>query len=152
MAEFEIAGVRYKSEKLPAMKQFHLQRRLATLLPPLAPILVSVVRQQQAEKKRDALSTLEALAPLSQPFFEALAAMADADAEYVISLCLSKVMRNTEGNVWASVWNEPTKMPMFADLNDIGLILQIVLEVIKDNLGPFIGGILTNLNPPAAAE
>ena len=138
--DFEVGGHQYRAERLSAIKQLHLSRRIGPLLPPLAPLFVQVAR---ASANGNVMGNLDALAPLAQPFMDSLASMSDADVEYVIALSLSTVKRRT-GDTWASVWNEKANLPMFTDLNDIGTLMPIVAQVIKENLGPFIAGILTD--------
>ena len=146
MLEFEVNGVQYRATKLSAMQQLHLTRRIAPLVPPLMPLFMKVARASQADGIE---KNIDAIAALAGPLADGLAGMGDEQAEYVINTCLSVVKRHHDQN-WAAVWNPTAKLPMFPDLNDIYTLLPIVMQVIRDNLGPFIQGILTGATPPEA--
>jgi len=153
MIEFEQNGQKYKAEKLPAMQQFHVSRKVGPLVPPLVPIFLEVARSgileiQTPAEEGEGKKTLEVpklnldrLAMLFQPFMDGLAAMKDEDAEYVLATCLLTVRRRV-GDAWQPVWNARAKMPMFDDLNDVGQLWPIAMHVLKDSLGPFINGLL----------
>ena len=138
MLEFEIGGNQYRAEKLSAFQQLHLSRRVAPLIPPLVPVFMRL-----AKGKGEVSAIMDQVAGLMSPFAEGLSAMPDEAAEYVVSTCLSVVKRR-QGDNWASVWSTQAKAAMFADLNDMGAILPIVIRVIQDSLGPFIQGLLTS--------
>ena len=141
MIEFEHNGQQYKAEKLTAFQQFHISRRIAPLVPPLAPILLAMTRGQGIISN----------AQLLQPFADGLGSMKDEDAEYVLATCLVVVKRRV-GDAWQPVWNSRAKMAMFEDLNDLGQLFPIALRVLQDSLAPFIKGILSTSNeqgPPA---
>jgi hypothetical protein len=154
MFEFVHNGNTYRAGKLTAFQQLHVSRRIAPLLPPLIPIFLQLARANKAKAEEGVEPTapkvdLDTLASLFQPFTDSLALMKDADAEYVISTCLSVVQRSTTSTTWIGVWNDRGKVAMFDDLNqNVGDLWMLVLQVLKDSLGPFIQGILTN--PPAA--
>ncbi|MEL6237009.1 MAG: phage tail assembly chaperone [Pseudomonadota bacterium] len=136
--EFEIAGHRYRAEKLDAFKQLHVSRKIAPIIPKLLPMFLKFSERGDAVKD-DLAGMAEAFEPLAQ----ALADMSDVDCEYVFSACLGVVSRNQQNN-WASVWNGSL---MFDDI-DIGVMVQIASKVIWDSLGPFIQGLIAN---PAAS-
>lgn len=127
------------------MKQLHLSRRIGPLIPPLAPLFINAMKAMRSDA--GIIGSLDMLAPLAQPFMDSLASMSDEDVEYVISLSLSTVKR-ARGNIWTPVWNEGAKRAMFEELNDIVALMPIVMYVIKDNLGPFIEGVLTRSSDP----
>ncbi|MGF6837066.1 hypothetical protein QF001_000933 [Paraburkholderia youngii] len=133
--EFEVAGQRYRAEKLDAFKQLHVSRKIAPIVPKLLPMFLKFAEQGDS-MKADLAGMAEAFEPLAQ----ALADMPDADCEYVFNACLAVVARNQGGN-WASVWSGGSLM--FDDI-DIGAMVQIASKVIWDSLGPFIQGLLAN--------
>ncbi|WP_264163203.1 phage tail assembly chaperone [Burkholderia sp. AU32262] len=101
------------------------------------------------ERSRDLLSMVDAIAPVLQPFADALAGLKDEDAEYVFGTCLSVVER-WQGGSWAKVWNLAHKTSMFDDIG-IDVMLPLVVRVVVANLGPFISGLLTSqASSPAA--
>ncbi|OXJ20254.1 phage tail assembly chaperone [Burkholderia sp. AU6039] len=103
----------------------------------------------EAERSRELLSLVDAIAPVLQPFADALAGLKDEDAEYVFGTCLSVVER-WQGPGWAKVWNTAHKTSMFDDIG-IDVMLPLVVRVVVANLGPFISGLLTSqASSPAA--
>ncbi|SAK20109.1 putative bacteriophage protein [Burkholderia multivorans] len=102
-----------------------------------------------ADKSRELLSMVDAIAPVLQPFADALAGLKDEDAEYVFGTCLSVVER-WQGAGWAKVWNITHKTSMFDDIG-IDVMLPLVVRVVVANLGSFISGLLTSqASSPAA--
>ncbi|KVE41706.1 phage tail assembly chaperone [Burkholderia sp. BDU5] len=102
-----------------------------------------------ADQSRDLLSLVDAVAPVLQPFADALAGLKDEDAEYVFGTCLSVVER-CQGAGWAKVWSVVHKTAMFDDIG-IDVMLPLVVRVVVANLGPFISGLLTSqASSPAA--
>ncbi|VWC81381.1 putative bacteriophage protein [Burkholderia contaminans] len=103
----------------------------------------------ESDRSRDLLSMVEAIAPVLQPFADALAGLKDEDAEYVFGTCLSVVER-WQGPGWAKVWSLAHKTSMFDDIG-IDVMLPLVVRVVVANLGPFISGLLTSqASSPAA--
>lgn len=138
--EFDIDGKQYRANRLDAFKQFHVSRKIAPIVPKLIPIFV------QLKDGGGLTEDLAGLAEVVAPFADALAAMKDDDAEYIIATCLSVVLRQ-QGTTWAPVWSVNGRVVMFEDI-DMGVMLPIIVRVIRDNLGNFISGLLSN---PAAA-
>ena len=133
--EFEHASVTYRIGPMPAMKQFHVSRRIAAIIPSLVPLFL-----QMSKKDGNILDlfTRDAL----QPFADALADMKDADFEYVVSASLSVVQRyQPEFSKWTPVWTTAASAPMFDDLG-LDALLPLTVRVIQVVLGPFIRGLL----------
>ncbi|MBY4832575.1 phage tail assembly chaperone [Burkholderia dolosa] len=101
-----------------------------------------------ADRSRELLSLVDAVAPVLQPFADALAGLKDEDAEYVFGTCLSVVER-WQGAGWAKVWSPVHKTAMFDDIG-IDVMLPLVVRVVVANLGPFISGLLTSQASPSA--
>ncbi|MDR9089503.1 phage tail assembly chaperone [Burkholderia multivorans] len=103
----------------------------------------------ERDRSRELLSLVDAIAPVLQPFADALAGLKDEDAEYVFGTCLSVVER-WQGAGWAKVWSVAHKTSMFDDIG-IDVMLPLVVRVVVANLGPFISGLLTSqASSPAA--
>ncbi len=134
---FRHDGQDYIAERLSAMQQLHVSRRIAPLIPPLIPVFMALA------EKGELMDRISDCAALAQPFADALASMPDDSAEFVISTCMSVVKRKN-GEIYAPVWNSTAKLPMFSELNDMSVLLPIVVRVIQDNLGRFIEGLLTS--------
>lgn len=123
MAEFEINGIKYRSTAMDAMRQFNVVRRLA-------PILDSV-KSMLDMKLEDGLGIIA----------QAISKISDADAEYVISSCMSVVTREQAGGTgWAKVWSIEAQKPMFTDI-DMAVMLRIVFVVVGEAIIPFFGAL-----------
>lgn len=131
--EFDIGGVEYRADQLDAFKQLHVSRKIAPVVPKLIPVFVLL--QQSAHDDLAALGTAAA------PFAEALAALPEADVDYVVKTCLGAVKRQ-QGGAWSPMMAGGALM--FADL-DLGEMLPIVVRVLRENLGNFIQGLLANV-------
>ncbi|HEJ2444113.1 phage tail assembly chaperone [Burkholderia multivorans] len=146
--EIELNGTRYAIGKLSAMQQFHVSRRIAPIIPPMIPVLLQFYDEMDktavtpADEKQDVLTLVNSIAPVLQPFADALAGLKDEDAEYVFGTCLSVVER-WQGAGWAKVWNAVHKTSMFDDIG-IDVMLPLVVRVVVANLGSFISGLLTS--------
>lgn len=138
MTELELQGKTYRVNKLDAFKQLHVSRRIAPIVPTLIPVFMEIAAGGESG---DLFSNTEKLAESLQPFAEAIADMDDAKAEYVIGTCLSVVQRQN-GQGWTNVWNVQANCSMFDDM-DMSVMLPLVIQVIKDNLGSFMNGLLT---------
>jgi hypothetical protein len=134
MVEFELGGQTYRAGKLSAFKQFHVSRRIAPIIPTLIPVFVKIA------KDGGATEDLNGLAEVMTPFADGIANMTDETSEYVLSTCLSVIQRK-HANGWASVWNVQGNSCMFDDM-DLGVLIQLVVRVVQDSLGPFISGLL----------
>lgn len=137
MTQFECGGQVYRAGKLNAFTQFHVSRRIAPIIPTLIPVFLKLSREGSLQ------DDLAGLAEVLQPFTDGIASMSDESSEYVIASCLSVVQRQTGNNTWASVWNQQGKTCMFDDM-DLGVMIQVMMRVIQDSLGPFITGLLTS--------
>ena len=143
MIEFEVSGHRFRAEKLNVLKQGHLSRKLAPLLPPLAPIVERAV----ADKDLLNAKVFEYLV-MAQPFADALSMMKDEDFEDVLNLTLGSVQVQTAEATWMPLWVKSTGLTMLEDLNSIGKLLPVVIKVVVYNLGDFMDGLLTRRLEP----
>lgn len=135
--EFDINGVQYRADRLDAFKQLHVSRKIAPMVPKLIPVFVTLQNNVDGD--------MAALVTAAGPLSEALAAMPEADVDYVVKTCLAAVKRNQNG-AWSPMVVNGTLM-----FSDFGLdaMLPVVARVLRENLGNFIQGLLAN--PPAAA-
>lgn len=139
--ETQLNGQTYRIGRLNAFQQLHVSRKVGPLLPRLVPAFLAVAQDA------DAFGKPEQLAQMAAPFLDALAEMDDASIEYVAATCLSVVHRQ-QGASWGPVWNKQANCLMFDDV-DLGTLLPLVVQVITENLGPFISGLLTGQLTPA---
>jgi hypothetical protein len=123
VAEFEVAGKQYRSAKMNAFQQFHVARKLGPIFAKLGP---NAIRTDPDASLIDML----------EPVVDALAAMPEEDCNYILFRCLAVVQRGDAGR-WTPIWNENAKRLMFEDI-DMSEMIQICMQVLGDNLGPFI--------------
>lgn len=138
MTEFTIGEHTYRAGKLGAFKQLHLSRKVAPIIPTLIPVFVKLSASQGGNPLS---GDLAGMAELLGPFAEGLASMPDEAAEYVLGTCLAVVQRK-QGATWAPVWSERNSVCMFDDM-DLGAMIQIAVQVLRDSLGPFLQGLLS---------
>jgi hypothetical protein len=132
--ETNIDGKNYRVDKLPAIPQLHVARKIAPLIPPaIGPFLAINGMKGGIDKN------LPNIMSELQPFADALATLPDADAEFVLSTCLG-VVRRQNGDQWVPIWRNG--QTMFEDM-DLGVMLRLTVRVIIDSLGPFIRGVVT---------
>lgn len=151
MAELEIGGNTYRINSMPAMTQFHVMRKLGPVLPGIVPVLAqaaAALPQADGQEDGGAMTTVDgvaAIAMAARPLLDGLAAMADADAEYVINHCLSAVMRrDSGGKSWSAVSRDG--VTMFDDI-DLMTSMQIVWAVLRENYTGFFRAASTALAP-----
>lgn len=154
--DIEVRGTKYRVGKLSAMKQLHVSRKIAPLVPTLLPIMLELATskggtQDHAADATDTGSGLLSRPQLLQPFADGLANLPDEHADYVIGECLAVVQR-FQGNAWFSIWAAAAKQPTYDDI-DLSVMIELSVKVIADSLGPFIAGWLTSpeSHPPATA-
>lgn len=134
MSQFEINGVSYQARRIPAMQQMNLSARLL-------PVVSSLIALRgDAEKTEDGEAVVK-FEQLAAPIANAIAAMSDADREFIISTCLSVVQRKKAGDTgYISIWNAAAKAPQFDDIDMLTMIM-IAWNVIAADLGPFMSAL-----------
>ena len=141
MKEVEVFDHTYRIGRLDAMKQLHVQRRLA---PILAGLGASAFKLFNAGKEQvDQSEALTAFAPV----LEALAAMKDDEVEYVIYTCLAVVERK-DGDRWVKLLTG--RQFQYQDLT-MQAMMRLTTEVVEENLGGFFGQLLGGATPPPAS-
>lgn len=151
MTELEIGGNAYRINSMSAMTQFHVMRKLGPVLPGIVPVLAqaaAALPQADGQEDGGAMTTVDgvaAIAMAARPLLDGLAAMADADAEYVINHCLSAVMRrDSGGKSWSAVSRDG--VTMFDDI-DLMASMQLVWAVLRENYTSFFRAASTALAP-----
>ncbi|WP_448952130.1 phage tail assembly chaperone [Labrys neptuniae] len=122
MNEFEVAGVKYRCSKMPALTQFNVLRRAG-------PALASA--REFLEVRRNGGDIAAALTPA----MKAVGALSDEDTAYIFGECLSTCQR-AHGKTWAPVWSKPAGRALFDDI-DLPVMLQLVASVFSENYGSF---------------
>ncbi len=151
MTELEIGGNAYRINSMSAMTQFHVMRKLGPVLPGIVPVLAqaaAALPQADGQEDGGAMTTVDgvaAIAMAARPLLDGLAAMADADAEYVINHCLSAVMRrDAGGKSWSAVSRDG--VTMFDDI-DLMASMHLVWAVLRENYTGFFRAASTALAP-----
>lgn len=132
--KIDINGQTYVIEKLPALAQFHVTRRLA---PILATMGISVQSLSAGSKM-----AIDDFLPVMGPVSEVIAHMSDDEVNYIIFTCLNVVSRQ-QGDKFARISAPNVQTLMFADI-DMGIMLRLTVEVVKDSLGNFMQGLTDN--------
>ncbi|WAL80955.1 hypothetical protein OYT13_13830 [Pandoraea sp. XJJ-1] len=160
-ADIEIRGIKYRVGKLSAMKQLHVSRKIAPLMPAILPIMLKLAGTKKdatdaaglddGGKRAGLLDDIATLPQVLQPFADGLANLPDEHADYVIGECLAVVQR-FQGNAWFSIWASAAKQPTYDDI-DLAVMIELSIKVIVDSLGPFIAGWLISpaSHPPTTA-
>lgn len=129
IAEFEVLDYTYRAGRIDAMTQFHITRRLATVLASFKDV---------AKLAGDGASIgIDALEPVAV----ALGRLPDEDVEYIIGKALAVVSRRKGNDTgWAQIWNSAAKRPMFDDI-EMPQMLMITMHVVQATLSPFLPGL-----------
>lgn len=143
MSILEVAGKRYRTAKLPAIQQFHIGRRLA---PILAAMGNEAGRLMQSRAPEDEVERYDGLAALLPVIAAVLSKMSDEETNYVIYGCLVAVEREEAPERWQKV--TAANQLMFEDI-DMGMMLRLVVEVIRENLGSFLMGLGAEVSSPS---
>lgn len=137
--DFEIGSKKFKLNKLNALKQFHIARRvtpiLADLLPYLKDFKLALTVTSESEK-------LEQFAKIATPFMNGISKLSNADSELVLIGLLSCVeVQQSSGN-WARIAND--EMIMIQDL-DLPVLLQAAGRGFIYNMKGFFDGLPAQL-------
>jgi hypothetical protein len=132
MNELTINGLDYKFDKIPALAQFHIVRRLA---PIIGELLGAIDPKKFKEGSGlDQSEMVKALVPITT----ALAKLTDEDANYILFGLLKAVTRKQVGGGWAKVVTG--EVLMFDDI-DMKVMIQLAVKVFMVNLGGFINAL-----------
>lgn len=131
----------YQIDKLDAMKQFHLVRRLGPVLVVAGVTLDMLHRGMKIE--------LGDIVAMAGPVMEIMSKMPDDEAEYLVFLCLG-VVKIKQANGWAPMTTPDGKKLMFGNL-EMPEMLRVVIEVLKDNLGNFLTGLRGELTSQSSS-
>lgn len=145
MKEITLAGNVYRIGKMGTFDQFHLTRKLAPIVPKLAPALIAYSKSSSAKSD----DGIEGLVGAFAPFADMLASMSKEDSEFILVAGLSVVQR-MDGAGWVNAWNTAANVPQFQDIG-LDVMLPLVVAAIRENLGNFIQGLLSSVPLTQAA-
>ena len=131
---FEISGKKFKLNKISAMVQFHVVRRIGPLLADLMSVMGRI-----AKKNVDGMTEEEKLqefASIAAPIMNGLSRLSDADSEYVLYRLLAAVeVHQAQFNVWSKVAS-PENGLMMQDI-EFPHLLQVATRSLMFNLKGF---------------
>jgi hypothetical protein len=134
MDEFTIGSQKFKLNRINAMIQFHIVRRIGPLLADLMSTMAQI-----SKKNVDALSEDEKLQEFSliaEPVMRGLSRLSDQDSEYVLYRLLAAVeIHQPQFNVWSVVAKADTGI-LFQDL-EMPVLLQLAGRSLMYNLKGF---------------
>lgn len=130
--ELMLKGASYRTGVLDAFTQLHISRRLTPLLGKTTSVgdKLEVVKDEDGAIIDVKGDTDAALAPLT----EAIAAMKDEDAEYIINACLDVAERKQPGGGWAPV--RANRVVMYSDVS-LAVMLQLAFHTLRENMRDF---------------
>ena len=127
--ELELNGQTYRIGKMSALAQFHVSRRLAPILAAVGVSLQSLTAGMTADLS-DFMGTIG-------PAADVMAKMTDDETNYVLFTCLAVVSRKQDER-FAPVCSGGNMM--FQDI-DMLMMIRLVVEVLRVNLGNFLPGL-----------
>lgn len=158
--EFESGGRKFRFDKMGALEQGHVLRRVLPLAGPLAGMVRGIVAKLPRDadgKVAEGAGEAFAVAALSDPaVFDpvvgALSQLSDEAFDYVVGACLATVKLETAPGTWMELWEPRSRRCVDLELNDLGKLLPVVARVLKENLGGFFAGLLTSLGSGTAGS
>lgn len=143
MITVQVAGVQYRVGRMNAMSQFHVGRRVAPLLFALGAAGVGMLGKEPPSGEDG--DGLKAFVPMIAPVAQVLSQMTDTESEYVIAECLQVVEREVSSGRWGPMVSTDAgarlaHRMLFSDV-DMRIMLRLVLESLKENLGDFWRGL-----------
>lgn len=140
MAQFRIGNNDYSTERMDAVTQFHVSRRIGPLIAELAPVFALQMRVEDFVSVL--MSDIKWSTDLLKSVAKELSKMDDVELNYVLSRSLSKVVRHemnpSTGEVAArvSVWNTSANKLQYSDVT-MPQMIQMVWHVLRENLEDF---------------
>ena len=131
MAEFEVAGVEYKSRRMSAMTEESVVRKLAPMINLAIPALAAM-KNGMGKVDMSALPQAHMIEALTST----IAGLTDASTQHILASCLGVVERRN-GDVWAPVWSASGGRPMFDDIRAPQMYL-IAAKVLEDAFRDFM--------------
>lgn len=135
--DFEIGSVKFKLNKVDAMRQFHIVRRMGPLLADLIPAMQKAARVSKNKEVSDD-QKFDDLAELAAPFMTGISKLSDDDANKIIYGLLSSVEMLQESGNWARVATDSGLM--FQNI-EFPVMMQAAAKALMYNLGNFFSAI-----------
>jgi hypothetical protein len=124
--EIEIGELRFQLAPLNAKDQFHLFRRVAPLMAGLGEGFSSI-----AETARDDDTITDGqVVRIMSPLFKVLSEMSDAECDYIIDKCMSRV-RMFNGTQWAPIM--VAGRLQYENVIDMSVMMRLTVETLQHN-------------------
>ena len=132
--DFEINGRKFKLNKINALIQFHIVRRIGPLLTDLMTVLGQI--KSKNVDGLDEEAKLQEFARIANPIMLGLSKLSDADSEYVLFRLLSAVeIHQDQFNIWTKVAT-PDNGIVMQDL-EFPILIQAATRSLMFNLKGF---------------
>lgn len=142
----------YKFEKIDALSQFHIVRRLAPIIGELAAVVANsgVLKSgKKFEEMKFEEMDFEAIAKDIGPVLSTLAKLPDEDMNYALFGLLKGVYRKNVGGGWSRITTD-NQLFMFDDIKaDMSLMMTLAGKSFAANLGGFINALPSGLKEGA---
>jgi hypothetical protein len=126
----------FKLNKINALKQYHIARRISPILGEVMPVFSKIAKANTENLPED--QKLEQMILLAEPLLKGFAKMSEADSEKLLhDLLMSVEMKQSSGN-WAKLSNGDSLM--FSDL-DLKTMLVAAGKAFMFNLSDFFGAL-----------
>lgn len=138
--EFSVGDNNFQGEKLNALDQGKMLKRVLPLIPPLIPMFQTLAASEGRE-----LTPQQAISIFSEligPFSAGLSELKDEDFDWLVLTSVQR-LKILAGDKWVAFWSASTKQPLQKELNDISVLLPVTVSVIRENLTPFFLELLT---------
>lgn len=136
--EFEIAGKKFKLNKIDALKQFHIVRRITPILSELLPALTSLAKGNKSPESLSQAKQMEYFSKIAAPIMNGLSKLTDEDADRVLFGLLSSVEIQQSAGNWARLATDSSLM--FQDL-ELPVLIQGAGRAFAYNMAGFFAAL-----------
>lgn len=144
MTDIDLGDHKYRINKMSVFDQAHVARKVAPVVIGLGQGYATAIQAQPQPLQNG--HEVEVVPEQENAFFftafgpiaDVLARMEEEDVDYVLKKCLAAVGRHN-GNTYVPMMR--AGQLMFDD-TDLATIMQLVMEVVTDNLGPSLRALL----------
>lgn len=131
--DFEAGGRKFKLNKINALIQFHIVRRIGPLLSEFMPVMAQISRKDV--KGMSEQDKMVEFAKIASPILNGLSKLSDTDADYVLFRLLSAVeVHQEQFNVWSKVSSDTGIL--MQDL-EFPILMQVASQSLIFNLKGF---------------
>jgi hypothetical protein len=155
---FNVGGQTFQAAPMDPRTQLQVSRRVLPVLTGLLPAMASQFRKREEARKAAETAGEDAppltsilsmdmseIVPGLQSAATALAGLPDDEFDYIQNACLRLVSMQRAGDTgWVRIWSEGAARLQFDDIQGHQILL-IVVEVLKNEIGPFYVGLLSSL-------